>query len=231
MHDVSPVMGADLPVFCLAPGLGIQPLSDHQKDGVASNLLEFPEHSGAHVDAPFHFDPHGQTIEKLAADVLFLRTFKKFDLSVYEPQPGEPVDVDQLIAAADRGNFALEDGDVAVLDFGWDRYLPDGEDARDPSWWGANEPGLTKDACEYLATAGVAAVASDTVACDITLVDGEIRGAPGHTECFLPRGILIVEGLLGLAAVPASGLFVALPLRIAGGTGSPLRVVLLTDQG
>jgi arylformamidase len=54
-------------------------------------------------------------------------------------------------------------------------------------------------------------------------------GAHGHTHAFLPRGILIVEGLHGLAGVASAGLFLALPLKIAGGTGSPLRVVLLTD--
>ena len=54
-------------------------------------------------------------------------------------------------------------------------------------------------------------------------------GAHGHVEHFLPQGILIVEGLTGLADVPATGLFLALPLKIAGGTGSPVRVVLLTD--
>ena len=54
-------------------------------------------------------------------------------------------------------------------------------------------------------------------------------GAHGHASAFLPRGILIVEGLMGLSHVPATGLFLALPLKIAGGTGSPLRVVLLSE--
>ena len=40
---------------------------------------------------------------------------------------------------------------------------------------------------------------------------------------------MIVEGLKGLAGVPTSGLFLALPLKLAGGTGSPLRVLLLTS--
>jgi arylformamidase len=56
-----------------------------------------------------------------------------------------------------------------------------------------------------------------------------MRGAHGHVHCFLPRGILILEGLHGLAAVPPTGLLVALPLKIADGTGSPVRVVLLTE--
>ena len=97
-------------------------------------------------------------------------------------------------------------------------------------FWGRNEPGLSEDACRYLAEAAVVAVASDTAGCDVPCVDGEIGFGHGHSSWFLPRGILIVEGLRGLDRVAATGLFVALPLKIAGGTGSPLRVLLL-DRG
>lgn len=230
VHDVSPVLGPNTPGFCMAPPPQIHKLGEHATHGAAANVLEFPEHLGAHVDAPYHFDPKGLTMDAVAADALFLRPFKKFDLRGDDPQPGEPVDVGGLIAAAERDGFVLEDGDVAILDFGWDRFLPGGEDPRDPSWWGANEPGLTAAACEYLATAGICAVACDTAACDLSLLNGEILGAPGHTHSFLPAGILIVEGLHGLEEVGTQGLFVGLPLKIAGGTGSPLRVLLLTES-
>jgi kynurenine formamidase len=95
------------------------------------------------------------------------------------------------------------------------------------SFWGNNMPGLDEAACAYLAEAAVVAVASDTAACDNAVVDGQIGDAHGHSHWFLPRGILIVEGLHGLALVPPTGLLVALPLKIAGGSGSPLRVLLL----
>lgn len=229
VHDASPTLSADMPVFCFSPSPRIHTLGDHATHGAAANLLEFPEHCGAHVDAPFHFDPAGLTIDSLAPDALFLRPFKKFDLALDDPQPGDPVDVSQLIAAAERGGFQLEDGDVALLEFGWDRYLPGGYDERDPSWWGSNEPGLNDAACEYLATSGISAVACDTAACDISIRDGEVFSSPGHAHSFLPRGILIIEGLQGLASVATTGLIAALPLKIAHGTGSPLRVLLLTE--
>ena len=73
------------------------------------------------------------------------------------------------------------------------------------------------------------AVACDTPACDVAARDGEMLGAHGHVEHFLPQGILIVEGLTGLADVPRDGPVPRAPLKIAGGTGSPVRVVLLTD--
>jgi kynurenine formamidase len=77
---------------------------------------------------------------------------------------------------------------------------------------------------------GVAAVASDTWGCDTSRRDDEAGHSPGHNTWFLPRGIPIVEGLVGLATAPATGLFVALPLKIRRGSGSPLRVVLLGES-
>ena len=229
VHDVSPTLSPDMPMFFAHPAPEIKPVTDHVTHGVATNMLEVFEHTGTHLDAPFHFDPTGLTMDAVPADALFLRPFKKFDLTPSNPQAGEPVDVDELIAAAERGGFMLEDGDVAVLEFGWDRYLPGGSDERDPSWWGSNEPGLSGAACDYLATAGISAVACDTAACDVSLRGGEILAGPGHAESFLPKGILILEGLRGLSAVATGGLIAALPLKIARGTGSPVRVLMLTE--
>ncbi len=229
VHDVSPTITADLPVFFMYESPQIRPLYEHAAGGAAANVLEIAEHAGAHVDAPFHFDPAGLTVDALAPDALLLKPFKKFDLSANDHQPGEPVEREHLIAVAERDGLTLEPGDVAVLEVGWDRYLAGGVAEREPGWWGRNEPGLSDAACEYLAAAGVSAVACDTAACDVACLDGQMLSAPGHAKYFLPRGILIVEGLTGLAGVPASGLFIALPLKIGGGTGSPVRVLLLTN--
>jgi kynurenine formamidase len=216
-------------VFFMYPAPRISALYEHAAGGAAANLLELAEHVGTHVDAPYHFDSNGLTVDELPADLLLLRPFKKFDLAAKAYQPGELVELEDLIEAAERAGFSLEDGDVAVLDLGWDRYLPGGPDERDGAWWGRNQPGLSEAACEYLATAGIAAVACDTAACDVACRDGEILSAHGHAQHFLPNGILIVEGLHGLGAVPASGLFLALPLKVLRGTGSPVRVLLLTE--
>lgn len=229
VHDVSPTLGPQVGMHFMQPPPSVTVVGEHGVHGVAANTWEMAEHSGSHVDAPFHFDPHGATIENVPIDALFFRPFKKFDLTPFDPQPGEPVTHGQLAEAAERDGFTLEDGDIALLDFGWDRYLPGGTRAQDPAWWGANEPGLTDDACGYLATAGARAVACDTAACDFSLRDGEVSGGSGHLQHFLPNGILIVEGLRRLGEVPSTGLFVALPLKLEGGTASPLRVVLLTE--
>ena len=231
-HDVSPLYQPQLPVFFPLPTVQVAALSTHAADtegSVASNVWTMPEHSGSHVDAPYHFCRDGKSIDQLAIDALFFKPFKKFDVTFSDPQPGQPVSLAQLKAAAERSAISLESGDVAIIEFGWDQNLPGGKAGRDASWWGMNEPGLADDACEYLAGAGVAAVACDTSACDFAVVNGEMSAGSGHTRWFLPQGILIVEGLTRLSEVPPTGLFVALPLKLENGTGSPLRVLLLTQ--
>lgn len=226
VHDASPLIEPAMPTFVAHGAPAIEPVLRHDVEGAASNLLTINEHTGSHVDAPFHFDRDGATVELLPADCLFLRPYKKFDLSGADAAGGEMLGVAALRAAGERAGVALAPGDVAIVDFGWDRHWP-GEPGAEPGYWGANEPGLDEDACRWLAESGVAAVASDTAGCDVPCADGEIGEGTGHSTWFLPRGILVVEGLRGLAEVAATGLIAALPLKIAGGTGSPLRVLLL----
>jgi arylformamidase len=227
VHDASPLIEPGMPMFVVYDGPEITPLITHAEVGVAANKLTIAEHTGTHVDAPFHFDPNGETMDQVAGDALLLVPYKKFDLSSLDPQPGQLLSEEDLREAAARGHFVLAAGDVAIIEMGWDRHWPTGEGDHTKSFWGLNMPGLDESACSYLTEAGVAAVASDTAACDNAVVDGEIGEAHGHSHWFLPRGILIIEGLQGLANVPATGLFVALPLKLKGGTGSPLRVLLL----
>jgi kynurenine formamidase len=229
VHDVSPTIDDDLPVWFMYDSPVVTPVVRHDQGGAAVNTLSINEHTGTHVDAPFHFDANGARMAEVPVESLLLRPFCKYDLTTDDHQPGDLIGVEHLKAAEARGQFSVQPGDVAIIEVGWDRNLPGGPAGRDATWWGRNQPGLADDACEYLADLGVAAVASDTAACDVAAVEAEMSGAHGHTGAFLPRGILIVEGLTGLAQVPATGLFLALPLKIADGTGSPVRVVLLTE--
>lgn len=229
VYDVSPTIDADLPMWFMYEQPVITPLVRHDQGGAAVNAISLCEHTGTHIDAPFHFDANGQTMAEVPIDSLLLRPYRKYDLTQNDHQPGEMIGLEHLKAAEERAGFSLKAGDVAIIEVGWDRNLPGGPTGRDRSWWGRNQPGLSEEACEYLVDAGVRAVASDTAACDVGAIDAEMTGAHGHVSAFLPRGILIVEGLTGLAAVPTTGLFLALPLKIADGTGSPVRIVLLAE--
>jgi len=232
-HDVSPLIEPPLPVFPGHPPVEIDAdARTHARDGYFLQHLSFGEHVGAHVDAPAHavakMPEH--TIERYPVE-RFIAPYVKYDVSSDEPGPGELVTRAALEAVEGRDGARAEPGDIAIVQFGWDRHFkPEAADADERLWWIRNAPGLAEDACAYLVERGVAAVGSDTATCDAAVVDGRITSAVGHARVFLPAEILIFECLIGLSAAPPTGIFVGLPLRIRGGSGSPIRAVLIEER-
>lgn len=229
-YDVSPVISERLPVFPGHPPVEIDRSSrTHERDGYFLQHLSFGEHTGSHVDAPAHAvaGMTQRTIDQYAVS-RFVLPYVKYDLAAYDLGPGALVTRETLEEVEKRDGFAPATGEIAIVQFGWDRFLrPSSDDVVEREWWIRNAPGLAADACAHLVDSGVEAVGSDTATCDAAVVDGKITSAVGHLESFLPREILLFEGLVGLGAAPVRGLFIGLPLRIEGGSGSPIRAVLI----
>ena len=229
-YDVSPVIDERLPVFPGHPAITVE--SDartHARDGYFLQRLAIGEHIGSHVDAPAHAVAGlaDRTIDLYPVD-RFIAPYVKYDLSAFDPQPGMLISRAQLEEVERRDGLELQSGDVAIVQYGWDRHFrPNSNDADERAWWIRNAPGLAADACSHLAGRGVIGVGSDTATCDAAVVDGTITSSVGHDQIFLPNEILLFEGLIGLAAAPARGVFLGLPLRIGGGSGSPIRAVLI----
>ena len=232
--DLSPLLYSNMPHWHSHPDVSI--IEDSRNFGQSGYFLQtliLPEHSGCHVDAPAHMlpDKADQTIDIFPATSL-MGIAKKIDLSQENYAPGELVPLNKVQEVMQKSGITLEKGDIAIIDFGYDKYLVDVEKKapHERNWWGQNEPGLAKDTCNFFYESGVKAVGSDTPACDIAQVNGELKAGFGHTRYFLPNGIFIIEGLYGLANVPTSFYFIALPLKIKGGSGSPLRPIALFNK-
>ena len=225
--DLAPLLVPNMVKWPTHPDLAIiDDARSHAEHGYFLQTLIIPEHVGCHVDAPSHAHaslPH-KTIETFAADCL-MGPAKKVDVSGLDLQPGDLLTLAQYQAAAARDGVTIEAGDIALVQFGWDRNLPGGSAGRDRDWWGRNNPGMDEDLCRFFSERGVKAVGTDTVSADLGQKDNVIVADYGHRTWFLPRDILIIEGLLNLAKVPPRFYFVALPLKIRGGSGSPLRPV------
>lgn len=228
--DVSPVIDERLPVFPGHPKLEIDAdARTHERDGYFLQSLSLGEHVGSHVDAPAHAVPalRDRTIDLYPVD-RFIAPYVKYDLGRHAPGPGDIVSRATLEEVEARDRVTPATGEIAIVQFGWDRYFhPESDDGDERQWWIRNAPGLAADACEYLANRGVIGIGSDTATCDAAVVEGTITSAVGHTRAFLPNEILLFEGLIGLGAAPARGVFIGLPLRIRGGSGSPIRAVLI----
>jgi kynurenine formamidase len=106
-----------------------------------------------------------------------------------------------------------------LIHYGWGHRWATGPEGRRflEDW-----PGLSGEAAEYLVERGVSLVGCDTVSVDAT-VSGE---NPAH-YALLGNEVCIVENLKNLERLPPFCLSLALPLKIKGGSGSPVRAVAL----
>ena len=210
MHvvDLSPTFFTNMPGWHSHPNVMIvEDARNFAQNGYFLQTVILPEHSGCHVDAPAHVlpDKADQTIDMFPAHSLF-GVAKKIDLSQENYAPGDLVPLSKVEEVMQQAGITIEKGDIAIFDFGYDKYLVDEEKkpAHQRNWWGLNEPGLAEDVCRFLFERRVKAVGSDTPACDMAQINGQITAGFGHARYFLPNGIFIIEGLYGLAKVPAS---------------------------
>jgi kynurenine formamidase len=138
---------------------------------------------------------------------------------------GYGVTAADLENAAAQGGAEPRPGDVAVVRTGWARNFGDAV-----AYLGKESgvPGITEDAGRWLADRGVRAVGCDTTACEQIPPGAGHSVLPVHRLLLVERGIYIMEHL-ALEDLAELGqhefLFVVAPLRIVGGTGSPIRPV------
>jgi kynurenine formamidase len=230
--DLAPLLFPNMPRWSTHPDLAIIDDSrNFEQNGYFLQTLVLPEHVGCHVDVPAHYirAMADKTMDTFPPDCV-MGPAKKVDVSQLDLGPGELLTLARFEQAAGAAGISIDVGDIAIVEFGWDKNLPGGSAERPDDWWGSNNPGFAEDLCAWLAKRRVKAVGGDTVSVDLAQVDGVVVSDFGHSKYFLPNSILIIEGLQNLAAVPASFYFLALPLKTRGGSGSPLRPVGLVPR-
>ncbi len=193
----------------------------------AANRFETAEHGGTHLDAPRHFSEPGQTadaipVERLVGEAAVVDVTEKCAADRdYE------VSMDDLVAWETRHGRQLGDV-ILLLRTGWaarwgdrERYLgtarPGAEAVADLHF-----PGLAPEAAQWLAAhRRVKAVGIDTASID----HGPSTHFGSHVA-LCGANVPVFENLAALDGMPAEGAFVAaLPMKIAGGSGGPLRIV------
>lgn len=136
---------------------------------------------------------------------------------------GYGVTAADLDAAATRAGAEPGRGDVALVRTGWARHFGN---AQDYLGHDTGVPGVTEDGAHWLAERGVLAAGADTTAFEQIPAGAGHRVLPVHRVLLVENGIYIIEHL-NLEDAAAQGLteflFVLAPLRIVGGTGSPVR--------
>jgi kynurenine formamidase len=205
-------------------------------------------HVGTHIDALCHYSCDGMlhggveanTVQndssgfsKLGADTIppILRHGVLLDIAAQMGLDALPADFaitpEHLDAALKRAKTNIGPGDVVLLRTGWARYF--GNTAQFVTGGQAHAvtgPGPELDGARWLSERGVFAAGSDTIAFE------KVPAArmPVHVHLLVETGIHIIEAL-NLEGLSRDRIyefvFIAAPLKIRGGTGSPMRPLAL----
>ena len=136
---------------------------------------------------------------------------------------GYEITATDLERAAEQAGLVPEPGDVVLIRTGWARLF---EDAQSYLGGQSGVPGVGVAAARWLAERGVAATGADTTAYEHIAPGAGHSVLPVHRVLLVESGIFILEHLT-LEALAAEAItefvFVLAPLRIVGGTGSPVR--------
>ncbi len=222
MVDLAPLLERGIPRWPTHPHLTIDKAVTHEHDGYYCQAIMMAEHTAAHVDAPAHMHPDlmDRTIDKVAPDKL-ISAAVVYDFASRNMAPGELLTPDMVEAHEAKTGVRVGAGEIALVNFGWMKryWRTDGK----AQWYVLNAPGMSEDTVRLFRDRGVRAVGTDTVAGETPIVDGKAGDNPGHMKYWLPNDILIIEMLANLEKLTPRCLFVAMPLPIHEGSGSPIR--------
>ena len=230
--DLTHSFGADTLYWPTSPSaFELTELSHGQTAGgyfYAANTLSTPEHGGTHLDAPIHFAEGGWT-----ADAIPVERFigPGVVINVEEQARNNP---DYLLSPQDIKEWESEHGtiptaSIVLLRTGWAEFWPDrkaylGDDTRGDASH-LHFPSFGVEAARLLVERrGAVALGVDTASIDY--------GA--STDFLVHRlassaNVMGLENVANLDLLPPSGAWiVALPMKIAGGSGGPARIVALT---
>lgn len=191
----------------------------------AANEFCAAEHGGTHVDAPVHFAEAGRD----AAGIPLAQLMGPAVVVDVRARAGTDPDLQVGVAdleAFEAAHGRIPDGAIVLVRTGWGvrwndrrRYIGD-DTPGDASQ--LHFPGVGRAAAAWLTTERrIDAVGIDTASID----HGPSRTFPAH-RVLAAAQVPVFENLAGLERLPATGAFViALPMKIAGGTGGPLRAI------
>ncbi|MGV8980861.1 cyclase family protein [Clostridium sp.] len=172
------------------------------KDSINESSMCMNLHAGTHIDAPYHVDNMGATIDaidlnKLVAKCRVIDLTKVVDGITKEDLINKSILPGEFLLFKTRNSFTEE-------------FQPD-------------FVYVEKSGAEYLAEREISGVAIDSF--------GIERAQPEHEthKILFSTGIIIIEGVRLKEINEGEYLMCALPLKIKGVDGAPARVVLIKD--
>ncbi len=201
---------------------GITPLGYYYQ----SNSISCPEHGGTHLDAPLHFNEHGLDASQIPITSMIGPVCV---LDVSKACANNP---DYLASVSDmlewqRKNHSLPKNSIVIIRTGWWNYYSSKTKylGTDLSGMGAipylHFPGISPLLMKWLVSHHVKAVGLDTPSLDY----GQSKDFQSH-QILLLNNTPGFENLTNIDLLPTKGAYIfALPMKIQGGTGGPLRAI------
>lgn|SRR5690606_3184527 len=196
----------------------------------SANAFCTAEHGGTHLDAPIHFHETGHSAEQVPFDKLMGPAV------VIDVAAKAAADRDYRLTRSDVLAFEARHGEIktgslVLLRTGWSQYWPDRK-----QYFGDDTPGdasrlsfpsFGEDAARLLVEERDVAL----LGVDVASIDhGPSTDFMVH-RIAAARNVPGLENLTNLDQLPATGaLVIALPMKIAGGSGGPVRVVAVVPE-
>lgn len=192
----------------------------------AANNFSAAEHGGTHLDAPIHFAEGQWTADQIPIERLVGEAI------VVDVQSGADSSADYRVDQAaidgwEQKHGAVPPNSIVLFRTGWARRWPDRATYLGTARMGPEAvaelhfPGIDSAAAQQLVDRKVKAVGIDTPSIDY----GQSSSFPTHRLLFASN-IPAFENVASLHRLPPRGSFViALPMKIKGGSGGPLRIV------
>ncbi len=221
------------PIFASSPGVTISQISKFDSAGPAWywNTITMGEHTGTHFDAPVHWIT-GKDLPNNTVDTIPVRKFVApacvIDVSGEVNLFEDFLLTIERVEAWEAANGKIPAGAWVLLRTDWSKrkgkeaFLNVRED-------GAHFPGFHRTCSEWLATErDVIGVGVETVGTDAGQAGGFEPPFPNH-HFMHKHGKFGLASLVNLDQLPPTGaVIITAPLKLANGSGSPLRVIAIT---
>ncbi len=187
------------------------------------------EHGGTHIDAPVHFAEGRKSVDELPLSQL-IGSAVKIDVSEKAIADRDYLISSKDIQAWEADHGRIPGGSIVLFQTGYGRYWPNAEQYLGTALRGEEGvaalhfPGLHPDAAAWLvANRTIKAVGIDTASIDF----GQSKTYGSHVA-LMTNNIPAMENVANIEQIPTQGaLIVALPIKIKGGSGGPIRIAAL----
>jgi kynurenine formamidase len=230
--DLSHAYDAQAIFWPTAEPFRLEKVADGITDGgyyYAANNFSTSEHGGTHIDAPIHFAQGHQSVDQIPVERLLGEVVLIDVTQASERDADYQVTVDDFLSS-ERAHGMFPEQPIVLIRTGFSLRWPDAARYLGTARRGADAvrelhfPGLHPDAARWLiANRSIKAVGIDTASID----RGQSTLFESHRLLY-ERDIPAFENLTSLERLPERGAFViALPMKIAGGSGAPLRAIAI----